>query len=161
MHCGPKLLRRICGSFQRMKGRREGGQEHRVPLSDEALDILEEMKKVRGGKFVFPGRKAGARLSVSCMLATLAEMGHSNITVHGFRSTFRTWAAEQTQYRQDIVEIALAHTVAGAKATGVDPDLWRAYQRGDLLEQRRPLMRDWAEFAMSKTARSPAQKGAS
>lgn len=99
---------------QRMKERREGGQEHRVPLSDEALDILEEMKKVRGGK---------ARLSVSCMLATLAEMGHSNITVHGFRSTFRTWAAEQTQYRQDIVEIALAHTVAAAKATGVDPDL--------------------------------------
>ena len=65
-------------------------------------------------------------------------------------------AAEQTAYRQDIVEIALARASAAAKAAGVDAELWRAYQRGDLLEQRRPLMRDWAKFAMSKTVRNPA-----
>jgi integrase len=141
---------------QRMKGRREGGQEHRVPLSDEALDILEVMKKARDGEFVFPGRKVGSRPASNSMLFVLAELGRSDITVHGFRSTFRTWAAEQTTYRQDIVEIALAHTTAAAKSAGVDAELWRAYQRGDLLDQRRPLMRDWAKFAMSKTVRSPA-----
>jgi integrase len=134
---------------QRMKGRREGGQEHRVPLSDEALDILAAVKKVRDGEFVFPGRKPGARVSPTSMFTTLAQMGRSDITVHGFRSTFRTWAAEQTTYRQDIVEVALAHTIGAAKAAGVDVEVWRAYQRGDLLERRRPLMRDWAKFAMS------------
>jgi integrase len=113
------------------------------------------MKKVRDSEFVFPGWKAGTRPSQSSMRSALAEMGRSDITVHGFRSTFRTWAAEQRDYRQDIMEIALAHTVAAAKAAGVSAELWRAYQRGDLLEQRRPMMRDWAKFAMSRLVRSP------
>jgi integrase len=139
---------------QHMKGRREGGQEHRVPLSDEALDILEAMQKLRDGDFIFPGRKVGTRPAANIMLLTLIQMGQSDITVHGFRSTFRTWAAEQTTYRQDIVEIALAHTIGAANAAGVGSDLWRAYQRGDLLEQRRPLMRDWAKFAMSRASSS-------
>jgi integrase len=136
---------------ERMKGRRAGGIPHRVPLSDAAIDFLEEMAKIRENDFVFPGRLRGMPVSRHVMLHCLDAMHRSDLTVHGFRSTFRTWAAETTgnQYRQDIVEMALAHTVAAANAAGVEPEMWRTYQHGDLLEARRPLMQAWADFMLS------------
>lgn len=120
---------------ERMKARRE----HRVPLSEGALAVLREAEKLRIGDapFVFPGSKKDAALSNMSMLALLRRMARDDLTVHGFRSTFRDWAAE-TGRPADIAEAALAHTL-GDKTQA-------AYQRGDLLERRRRLMVDWAAF---------------
>lgn len=119
---------------ERMKARRE----HRVPLSPRAVKLLEELRKIRTGEFVFPGRQATKAMSNMAMLALLKRMGRGDLTAHGFRSTFRDWAAEQTNYPREVAEAALAHTLADK----VEP----AYRRGDLFEKRRRLMNDWARF---------------
>jgi len=111
------------------------GKEHRVPLSPRALDILRKMKDL-GGAWVFPASK-GRQLSGLAMAMVLRRM-HSDITVHGFRSVFRDWAAECTAYPHEICEMALAHTTAN-KAEA-------AYRRGDVFEERRSLMEDWADY---------------
>jgi integrase len=120
-------------------GRMKANREHRVPLSVAALAALREVEKFRAdnleGGFVFPGRTAG--LSNMALLMMLRRMGRGDLTAHGFRSTFRDWAAE-TGKPSDIAEAALAHTL-GSK-TQV------AYQRGDLLDRRRRLMDQWADF---------------
>ena len=120
---------------ERMKARRE----HRVPLSDTALAVLREAAKLRTEEapFVFPGAKPGSGLSNMALLAVLHRMARADLTTHGFRSTFRDWAAE-TARPADIAEAALAHVV-GDKTVA-------AYQRADLLERRRRLMADWAAF---------------
>jgi integrase len=118
--------------------RMKAAREHRVPLSEPTLAVLREAGELRSGDadgFVFPGMKGG--LSNMAMLVLLRRMGRPDLTVHGFRSTFRDWAAE-TGKPADIAEAALAHTL-GSK-TQV------AYQRGDLLDRRRRLMEQWAEF---------------
>jgi integrase len=114
-------------------GKRE--RDHVVPLPDRAIAILKALP--REGEFLFPGAKEGAGLSNMAMAEVLKEMG-APVTVHGFRSTFRDWAAEQTSYPHEMAEIALAHTV-GSKVE-------RAYRRGDMREKRRRLMQDWADF---------------
>lgn len=114
---------------ERMKGRRE----HRVPLSTRALDILGALPE---GEFLFPGR-GGRPLSNMAMLKTLERMGR-DVTVHGFRSTFRDWAAETTGFPNHVVEMALAHVI-GDKVEA-------AYRRGDLFEKRRRLMDEWALY---------------
>jgi len=124
----------------------KAGEEHSVPLSDDALLVLGEMRKAAEGEFVFPGGKVGQPLSNMAMEMTLRRMGREDTTVHGFRSTFRTWVEECTEFLPHLAEIALAHTVAAANLAGVDPSLWRAYQRGRLLDRRRPMMDQWAEF---------------
>jgi integrase len=132
---------------ERMKANRE----HRVPLSDATLALLREAGKLRSGEthgFVFPGAKAGAGLSNMAMLLLLRRMGRSDVTAHGFRSAFRDWAAE-TGKPADIAEAALAHVV-GDKTVA-------AYQRGDLLDRRRRLMDQWAEFCCR--AGPPAEGG--
>jgi integrase len=121
---------------ERMKGKRE----HRVPLSDAALAVLEKMKAIRDGDYIFPGTKGGRPLSNMSMLKLLERMDYGNLTAHGFRSTFRDWAAERTNFMNEVVEMALAHTIA-SKAEA-------AYRRGDLFEKRRTLMEVWAEACM-------------
>jgi integrase len=127
---------------ERMKAR----QQHRVPLSDRALAIVREMLAVReeGQQFLFPGRKAAKPLSNMAMTAVLRRMKRGNLTVHGFRSTFRDWAAERTSYPRDVVEMALAHAIADKTEA--------AYRRGDLFEKRRRLMAEWAKYASAPTA---------
>jgi integrase len=117
--------------------RMKAGKEHRVPLSDRALAILGP----RGEGFLFPGARPGYPLSQMTMLMLLARMGRSDLTTHGFRATFKTWATEQTNFAPHIVEAALAH-VNGDKVEA-------AYQRGDLLERRRALMNLWSDYCSS------------
>ncbi|MBC7103815.1 MAG: integrase arm-type DNA-binding domain-containing protein [Parvibaculum sp.] len=119
--------------------RMKGGREHRAPLSDRALEIVRSMP--REGDFVFPGAKAGQPLSNMALLMTLRRMGHEDLTAHGFRSSFRDWAAEQTAFPNEVAEMALAHAV-GDKVEA-------AYRRGDLLAKRRQLMDAWAKFCSS------------
>lgn len=117
---------------ERMKARRS----HAVPLSDEALDILDRALKASVNDFLFPGYRGP--LSNMAFLAILKRMKRQDITPHGFRSTFRDWAAETTSHPSNVVEMALAHTV-GNKVEA-------AYRRGDLFDKRRALMDDWAAF---------------
>ena len=88
--------------------------------------------------FVFPGGRKGRPLSNMAMLTLLKRMKRSDLTVHGFRSTFRDWAAERTNYPREVAEMALAHVV-GDKVEA-------AYRRGDLFKKRRRLMDEWARF---------------
>jgi integrase len=119
--------------------RMKAGKEHRVPLSDAAAAILEDLAaRVRDGDFVFPGGRAGRPLSNMAMTMTLRRMGRSDLTTHGFRSSFRDWAAERTGFPADVAEMALAHTV-GDKVEA-------AYRRGDLFQKRRQIMEAWAKF---------------
>ena len=117
-------------------------REHRVPLSNRALAILKGLP--RDGDFVFPGARDKAPLSNMALLMTLRRLGRGDLTVHGFRSTFRDWAAERTAYPRDVVEMALAHAI-GDKVEA-------AYRRGDLFAKRRRLMADWAKFCVSVPA---------
>jgi integrase len=125
-------------------GRMKGEREHRVPLSAPAMAVVEALKQTRTGDHVFPGGKARRPLSNMAMLVLLRRMNRSDLTVHGFRSTFRDWAAEKTAYPNEVVEMALAHAV-GNKVEA-------AYRRGDLFDKRRPLMDDWAAFCDAPAA---------
>lgn len=116
--------------------RMKAAKEHRVPLSDRVLEILEALP--REGEHVFPGARKGRPLSNMAMLELLRGVHGAGATVHGFRSTFRDWAAEQTAYPEFVVEKALAHTVADKVEA--------AYRRGDLFEKRARLMEDWAKY---------------
>jgi integrase len=113
-------------------------REHRVPLSDAALAALKYVQSVRHSDYIFPGARKGRPIGKHppVRLAKLAS-GH-DITVHGFRSTFRDWTAERTNFSREVVEMALAHTVSN----GVEA----AYRRGDLFAKRRQLMDAWAKF---------------
>jgi integrase len=119
-------------------GRIKMGREHRVPLSGPARGILEAMRPVATGEYVFPGLKPARPLSNMAMAKLLERMKCADVTVHGFRSTFRTWAGEKTNYPRDLCEAALAH----AQESAVE----EAYQRGDKLERRRELMAAWAAY---------------
>jgi integrase len=125
--------------------RMKSGRDHRVPLSDDALDVLREMEKLRTEDSdkapVFPGSKRGIPLSNMAMLMLLRRMRKGRLTVHGFRSTFRDWCAETTNYPREVAEAALAHTLNDKTEA--------AYQRADLIEKRRRLMTDWSGFCAS------------
>jgi integrase len=120
--------------------RMKAGKEHRVPLCDRAMEILNSIKSNRNPQeFVFPGWKAGTGLSDGAMLILLKKMDVGPYTPHGFRSTFRDWAAEQAhQFSNETIELALAHTIKN-KAEA-------AYRRGDQLERRGELMTAWNIF---------------
>lgn len=118
------------------KDRMKADKEHRVPLSDACLALLKTMSAMRLNDYLFPGQRAG--LSNMAMLKTLERMGRKDLTTHGFRSTFRDWAAETTDYSGEVVEMCLAHTIKNQAEA--------AYRRGDLLEKRSNLMRDWASY---------------
>ena len=123
--------------------RMKAGREHRVPLSDRALELLEALPREDGNDLVFIGPRAGG-LSNMAMAAVLERMNRTDITVHGFRSTFRDWAAERTNYANHVVEMALAHTV-GNKVEA-------AYRRGDLFDKRRRLMAEWSRYCITPPA---------
>jgi integrase len=127
--------------------RMKAGKEHRVPLSDRAIEILKSLPCERDNPFVFVGTIKGRSLSEMAMLEHLRRMsGGNGLTVHGFRSSFRDWCAEQTNFARELAEVALAHAVGD--------DTERAYQRGDLLEKRRRLMAEWARFCAKPAAKS-------
>jgi len=121
------------------KDRMKAGKDHRVHLSEGALQVLRSVTPLRTSDYVFPGGKADRPLSNMALLATLKRMNRTDLTAHGFRSTFRDWAAEVTDYPSDVVEMALAHTVANKVEA--------AYRRGDLLEKRKGLMGDWWAYS--------------
>ena len=119
-------------------GRMKAEQEHRVPLSNEAIQVLKALPSEDG--WLFPSNRKGKHISNMAMLQFLKrDMGRKDLTVHGFRSTFRDWTAEQTHYPNEVCEAALAHTVKN-KAEA-------AYRRGDMLEKRSELMQEWSAFA--------------
>jgi integrase len=126
---------------QRMKG----GKAHRVPLCDWALAILRELPREVGSDVVFPGRSNGGFMNQDAMADVLTKL-RRNVTVHGFRSTFRDWAAETTAYPNHVLEMALAHAIPN----GVEA----AYRRGDLFEKRRRLMAEWSAYCESDPKRS-------
>jgi integrase len=125
--------------------RMKAGREHRVPLSGASLAILKRMKETRESDFVYPGGKKGMPLSNMAMLAVLKRMGRDDLTAHGFRSTFRDWSAECTDFRSEVVEMALAHTI--------ENKVEAAYRRGDLFQKRRQLMEAWTRFCGTTWAR--------
>jgi len=125
--------------------RMKSGKEHRVPLSEAPLAILEQMQAIRQGDFVFPGGKARLPISNMAMMMTLRRMGRGDLTVHGFRSSFRDWAAERTDFPSEVAEMALAHAVSSKVEA--------AYRRGDLFQKRRQLMDTWSRFC---TVSAPA-----
>ncbi|PZO87635.1 MAG: integrase [Sphingomonas sanxanigenens] len=121
--------------------RMKAGKEHRVPLSPRALEILKATETF-SDDWLFPAAKGG-KLSGMAMSMLLRRM-NLDVTVHGFRSGFRDWAAERTSYAHEVAEMALAHTI--------ENKVERAYRRGDLFEKRRKLMADWATYCASKGA---------
>jgi len=114
--------------------RMKAGKVHRVPLSECAVAVLEELQQARISDFVFPGFKRGCPLSNMAMEAVLRRAG-IDATTHGFRSSFRDWAGDHTSFPRDVVEAALAHAVENKTEA--------AYRRSDALEKRRKLMAAW------------------
>ena len=127
---------------------------HTVPLSDAAVKIVKRMQRDGDGSpWLFPGAREGRPLSNMAMLELVRGMGTKNaggepVTVHGFRSSFRQWAAEQTSYPREVAEHALAHRL---------PDkVEAAYQRSTMVDKRRALMVDWAAYVSSRPRRNQA-----
>jgi integrase len=117
--------------------RMKAGRDHRVPLSDAAMAVLEALPEPRSEP-VFPGARPGRPIGRNALMKELRRMGRGDLTVHGFRSTFRDWAAEATEFPGEVCEAALTHAI-GDKTEA-------AYRRGDLLERRRLLMAAWAAY---------------
>jgi len=132
------------------KDRMKKEKEHRVPLSPQAVEILKSISKREGSPWVFNGqsrKKSEVRtpqpLSNAAMLGFLqGTLGHTDLTVHGFRSSFRDWAGETTDHKREVIEQALAHSLADQAEA--------AYQRGDYLQKRKVLMNDWANYCFGK-----------
>lgn len=145
----------------RMKGDKNKVKDFQCPLSDRAIEILIQTPEAKRIGFIFPGRKRNSGLSNMAMLELIADMNNARsaneqpswvdpkendreITVHGFRSTFRDWAADITHYQNHIVEMALQHVVSG--------EVEAAYRRGELLAKRTALMQDWADYIAMVTS---------
>lgn len=118
--------------------RMKAGREHRVPLPPRALDIIRELWPERGKGYIFRSLARNKPISNMTMAKTLRDLGHNDITVHGFRSSFRDWAGEQTNFPREVIEAALAHLVGD--------DTEQAYRRGDALAKRGKLMDAWARL---------------
>lgn len=125
--------------------RMKAGKEHRVPLSDAAVQVLRDQPRVAKNPFVFPGMKPRAPLSNMAMLAQMRRLGfgpkgdRGPYVPHGFRSSFRDWAGEVSGLPRDVAEMALAHVIESKTEA--------AYRRGDLFEKRRAMMQEWASYA--------------
>ena len=127
----------------------KAGREHRVPLTEPAVAVLRAVLPLRNqkhGDWIFPSTRLRKPLSNMAMTALLRRMKREDITVHGFRSTFRDWAAENTAHSREVAEAALAHVLADKVEA--------AYRRGDLFEKRRRLMEDWAKILRDGRDRS-------
>jgi integrase len=142
------------GALWTVPGERiKAGKVHRVPLASRALEIVREQARYRRGDHVFAGRRPGATLSNMSMTAVLRRMGIPDITVHGFRSSLRDWAAEQTDYPREVAEMALAHAVGDRVEA--------AYRRGDLLQKRVAFMREWGVHCAAAPDRAARTTGRS
>lgn len=126
---------------ERMKARRE----HRVPLSTAALALVKPLIDTGAGEFLFPASKENKHLSNMAMLQLLKRMKREDLTVHGFRSTFKDWARETTDYAREVSEAALAHIIGDQTEA--------AYARGDLFAKRAGLMQDWSDYLMYRNTR--------
>ena len=124
--------------------RMKAGKEHRVPLSDRALEIVGGLQKLRISDYVFPGQKSNRPMSNMAYAMLMRRLNLGHYTVHGFRSAFRDWAGDATHFPRDIAEQALAHQIGN--------ETERAYRRADALEKRRELMAAWADYCLSSTA---------
>ena len=121
------------------KERMKKGRGHRVPLSDQAIEVLKSINRIEGSPWVFDSRGKGKPLSNMAMSNYLkGTLGFKEYTVHGFRSSFRDWAGEVSSHSREVIEQSLAHSLADQTEA--------AYQRGDYLEKRRVLMVDWARY---------------
>ena len=120
--------------------RMKAGREHRVPLTDRVVEILADLDETRQSEYVFPGQKRGRPLSNMAMEMLLRRMKFNDITVHGFRSSFRDWCGDQTSFPREIAEAALAHQVGNR--------VEMAYRRKDALEKRRQLMEAWERYCL-------------
>lgn len=129
--------------------RMKAGREHRVPLSAPALALLRKLEAIRTGDFLFPGNRPGKPLSNMSMAMVLRRM-KMDCTPHGFRASFRTWAAEMTAFPEPVVEMALAHTI--------EDKVVAAYQRGDLFDRRAKLMDAWAGYCAGAAKVVPLRK---
>lgn len=125
--------------------RMKATREHRVPLSTRVIEILKESAKHKRGEFVFPGYSSNKQLSNMALTMQLRRMKIDNATVHGFRSSFRDWAGNLSNFPREIAEAALAHVI-GDKAE-------QAYRRGDALEKRRKLMQAWENYCKTTSAK--------
>jgi len=126
----------------------KGGKPHRVPLSKRAVELLKTLPREGGNPFVFIGARSSGPLWKQALQWTLARMGRNGITIHGFRSTFRDWAAERTAFPFEVCERALAH-VTGSKSS-------RSYARSDLFGERTRLMEAWSAFCSTPLAEGAA-----
>lgn len=124
------------------KDRMKAGRPHRIPLSDEALALLQKLPRFEGTTLLFPGQGLKP-LSDMSMTAVMRRMGLSAVP-HGFRSSFTDWAAERTAYPSEVREMALAHAIGDQTEA--------AYRRGDLFDKRRRLMAEWAAFLVTPPA---------
>ncbi|MBU9597931.1 tyrosine-type recombinase/integrase [Burkholderia multivorans] len=122
--------------------RMKAARPHRIPLSDPARELVRRLLDETRGVLLFPGAKRGKPLSSTAMLAVLRRMKRTGLTVHGFRSTFRDWAAESTTYPNEMAEMALAHVV--------DDKVEAAYRRGDMFLRRKQMMDDWASYCAGR-----------
>ena len=133
---------------ERMKARRE----HRVPLSDTAMNILADLPLIEGNPYVFPGARHGQPLSNMALLQLMRKMGYGaggnrgHYVPHGFRSSFRDWAGEVSSFPRDVAEMALAHVI--------ENKVEAAYRRGDLFAKRRKLMQAWADFLKGRARKA-------
>jgi integrase len=140
--------------------RMKGGREHKVPLCDAAMAIIEQMRSLRQGDYVFPGDREGKTLGHTAMLDVIERLnihrekvglprwgdpkeGNEHVVPHGFRSSFRDWVSEETDFPGDLAEAALAH-IKGDKAEA-------AYKRGTMFQKRRKLMDAWAAYCADET----------
>lgn len=123
------------------KERMKSGREHRVPLTERALEILRGQKQIATGDYVFEGGKEKSSITDTAMVKALRAAGGGNATLHGLRSSFRDWAGDATHHPRDVAEAALAHVVGNA--------VEQAYRRSDALQKRRDLMADWATYCAS------------
>ncbi len=125
---------------ERTKTRRE----HRVPLSDATLSILESLRRIEGNPYLFPGARHGRPLSNMAFLQLMRHMGYGvkgtrgDYVPHGFRSSFRDWSGEVSSFPRDVAEMALAHAI--------ESKVEAAYRRGDLFVKRRTMMQEWADY---------------
>jgi len=124
--------------------RMKSGKEHRVALSDKAVEILKAMQKQSINEYVFPGVRDKKPLSDASLAKAMRSAGGKDITVHGFRSTFRDWSTDVAHAPREIAEAALAHAVGDT--------VERSYARSDALERRRKLMQDWADYLAKPSA---------
>jgi integrase len=127
--------------------RMKAGRDHRIPLAQRSQRILAEMQEIRTSGFVFPGGVQERPLSSMAFLMLLRRLERKDITAHGFRSTFRDWAAERTDFPNEVVEMALAHTISNKVEA--------AYRRGDLFDKRRQLAEAWAAFCAGTAPSKP------